>query len=65
MNGTDKHKFKLYIWTITDVFINHKRVNVCKHTVKMAPIYYENPIFIGGHFQRCVRLKQSNEDTLE
>ena len=24
-------------FTITDVFLDQKRVNVCKHTVKMAP----------------------------
>jgi hypothetical protein len=29
---------KRYVLTITDVFLNHKRVNVCEHTVKMAPL---------------------------
>ena len=30
-------KLNWYISTITDVFLNQKRVNVFKHTVKMAP----------------------------
>ena len=31
------HKNLWYISTITDVILDQKRVNVCEHTVKMAP----------------------------
>ena len=30
-------KLKLYVSTITDVFLNQKRINVCEHTAKMVP----------------------------
>jgi hypothetical protein len=29
-------KLNWYVWTVTDVFLNQKRINVCVHTVKMA-----------------------------
>ena len=35
--STHKHTETLYISTITDVFLDQKRVNVCENTVKMAP----------------------------
>ena len=34
---TNTQKLNSYNSTITDVFLNQKRVNVCEHTVKMAP----------------------------
>ena len=34
---TNTWKLILYILTITDVFLNQKRVNVCEHRVKMVP----------------------------
>ena len=38
MKGTHKHSEAYwYILTITDVFLNQRRVNVCEHTVKMEP----------------------------
>jgi hypothetical protein len=39
MKGTKKRTWKLnwYILTITEVFHNQKRINVSRHTVKMAP----------------------------
>ena len=30
-------KFHWYVWTITDVFLNQKRANVCEQMVKMVP----------------------------
>ena len=34
---TNKWKLNWNVSMITDVFLDHKRVNVCEHTVKMAP----------------------------
>jgi len=34
---TNTWKLILYILTITDVFLNQKRVDVCEHAVKMEP----------------------------
>jgi len=32
-------KLNRNILTVTDVFLNQKRVNVCEHTTKMASLY--------------------------
>ena len=37
MAYTNTRKFNWDILTITEVFLDQKRVNVCKHMVKMAP----------------------------
>ena len=39
MKGTKKSIWELnyYVPTLTEVFLNQKRINVCKHTVNMAP----------------------------
>ena len=36
MKGTKKWKRKInsYVSTLTEVFLNQKRINVCEHTVK-------------------------------
>jgi hypothetical protein len=34
------HKLLWYVLTITDVFLNQKRVNVCEHMVKTMPQTY-------------------------
>ena len=36
-------KLKWHVSTITDVFFNHKRINVCEHRIKMVPQYQERP----------------------
>ena len=30
-------KIKLYVSTLTEIFLNQKILNICEHTVKMAP----------------------------
>ena len=33
---TNTRKLICYIWTITDIFLNQKTVNVCEHVLKMV-----------------------------
>ena len=37
MNQKSTQKLNWYVLTLTDVFVNHKRINVCDQAVKMAP----------------------------
>ena len=42
MNGTHKHtEAYWYVSAITDVFLNIKTVNACKHAVKMVDLQYK------------------------
>ena len=46
------HTWKLnwYVLTLTEVFLNQKRINVYEHTVKMVPFIQRPLIFFGKIF---------------
>ena len=36
MNNTKKNKKDIYVSTLTQDFVNEKRINACEHTEKMV-----------------------------
>ena len=38
MKGTTIQTKNRYVSTLTEVFLNQRRINVCGHTVKMTPL---------------------------